>query len=148
MAAGVGMILNEHHLTISHASTASNGANARQVQFGPFDRDIRVKKVYWSPTSANQATHGTATTSATYRRIELFNGGTAGTVSTSASRIASLNITASLAQYGTRAFTTVDTTLTVASGAVMYFSQSTVGGTDDDGTALAAGNISVTYETI
>lgn len=146
-AVGAAMVLGEHpqHF-MDNASVASNGANARLGQFY-VSRDIRVKSAVWMPTGANQATVGTATTSATYRRLELYNGGTSGTVTATASRIGSLNLTASLASLGSRGFT-IDTTVTAASGSILYFSQSTVGGTDNDGTILAAGSISFVYETI
>lgn len=131
---------------VTHASVASNGANARLGQFTVLDPNgIRIRSAVWMPTGADQATHGTASTSASYRRLEIYNGATSGTVTATASRIGSLNLTASLASLGTRGFT-IDTTVTVASGQVVYFSQSTVGGTDNDGTILAAGALNLSYE--
>lgn len=131
----------------SVAAVASNGANGRIGQFGPFAHDIRVRNVWYSPTAGDQA----ATQSATYRRLSLFNGGTAGTVTATANRIASLNASASQASQGAAAFTIIDptgTTETVPAGAILYFSQETVGGTDANGTVLAAGQLALAYEVV
>lgn len=134
-------------IQITHASTASNGAGAVIQRFAPFGgAGVRIKEAYWSPTGGDQATHGTASTSASYRRLQVLNGGTAGTNTTNI--IASLNITASIASLGTKAFTSVDTTNTVASNEIVYVSQLTVGGDDNEGTVLRAGSLSLTYELI
>lgn len=127
---------------VTNASAASGGANARIGQFGPFQHNVRVRNVDWAPTSADQGAN-----TASYRRLSLYNGGTAGTVTATASRIGSLNLSASKASLAPVAFT-VDTTVTVASGAVLYFSQETVGGAEATGTVLQAGTFAVAYEII
>lgn len=127
---------------VTHASAASSGANAYLGQFGPFQHNVRVRNVAWAATSADQGAN-----TASYRRLSLYNGGTAGTVTATASRIGSLNLSASQASRGTSAFT-IDTTVTVASGAILYFSQETVGGLDATGTVLQAGTLAVAYEII
>lgn len=128
---------------VQNASVASGGANARLGQIGPYPHDVRFRNLWWSPTGADQA----ATQSATYRRLSLFNGGTAGTVTATASRMASLNLSATQASLGAAAFA-VDTTQTLASGQIAYFSQETVGGTDANGTVLAAGQFALAYEIV
>src|SRR6266511_615931 len=102
----------------SYAALTSAAANARLDSLGPFDHNIRVRAVYWQPTGADHS----ATQSASYRRFTLYNGGVSGTVSASASRIASLNASSTVASFGTAAFT-VNTAATVASGQTVFFSQ-------------------------
>lgn len=130
-------------LAATNAAVASNGANARIGQIGPFAHNVRVRNAWWTPISADQA----ATQSATYRRLTLYNGGTAGTATATGSRLASANMSASAASLGPVSMT-VDTTLTVSSGSIIYFSQETVGGTDANGTVLSAGQFAVAYEVI
>jgi len=130
-------------LVVTHASAASGGANARLGQFGPFDHDLRVRGAYWTPTGADNA--GTST--ASYRRLSLYNGGASGTVTATASRLASLNLTATRASLGPVAMT-VDTAVTVASGAALYFSQETVGAASATNTQLEAGQFAIAYEVI
>lgn len=125
------------------AAVASGGANARLMNFGPFPFDIRLRAGWWQPTGADQA----ATSTASYRRISVYHGGAAGTATATASRMASLNMTASIASFGTASFT-VDSTVTVASGNTIYMSQETVGGTETNGTVLAAGQAMLWYEII
>ncbi len=141
------------------AAVASGGAGARLGQFGPFAHPLRIRNVWYTPTGADNA----ATQTATYRRLSLYNGGTSGTSTLSASgtgtnsgfqgRVASLNLnsTASSGSQTPIPFTVVDatgTTLTLASGVVLYFSQETVGGTDANGTVLPAGQFAVAYEVV
>ncbi len=89
--------------------------------------------------------------------MALFNAGTAGTATNggtgtaTVNRIASLNIIATLASLAPAAFTVVDstgTTLTVAAGSILYFSEATVGGTDANGTVLVAGMVNLDYEVL
>lgn len=130
-----------HPILNTHASVASGGANALLgPQFGPFPFNIRVRNVWWTPTGGDTS----ATKSATYRRLTLINGGTAGAGTTI---IASLNQSATVASL-VPASLTVDTTATVASGNVLNFSQATVGGTDANGTVLLAGQFAISYEVI
>lgn len=134
---------NRHHipLVFTHASVASGGANARLGQVGPFAFDIRMRNVWWSPTGADHA----ATQSASYRRLSVYNGGTAGTATATASRMASLNNSASQASLGAVAFTT-DSAVTLSSGQIAFFSQETVGAADANGTVLVAGQFALAYE--
>lgn len=131
---------------ITHASVASNGANAILGFAGPWPYDVRVRTQYWQPTGAD-FTVSTATATASYRRIDVYNGGAAGTATATASRIGSLSLQASIASRSTAGFT-IDSTVTVAAGNTLYFSQSTVGGADANGTVLPAGQISGFYEII
>lgn len=144
---GAGFVLREDTEVIPHVSYASNSADGRTAQFIP-PRDGRVKSVFWAPLNTAQATKGTATTSASYRRLELYNGGTVGTITTSANRIASLNITASIASSGFRAFQSVDTTVTFTASSLLYFSHTTVGAATADGTELQAGSFIFTWESL
>ena len=124
----------------AHASVASNGAAARLDSLGPFDHNIRVRNVYWQPTAADHA----MTSTASYRQLTLRNGGAAGT---GTAIIGSLNLTATLASLGVRAFT-MDSTATVASGAQIYLSHGTVGGDHANGSVLVAGRFALSYEVI
>lgn len=124
----------------THASVASNGANAKIAQIGPFPHNIRIRTAQWTPTGADNA----ATEAASYRRLTLCNGGTTGT---STSIIASLNMTASAASLAPVSMT-VDTTNTLAAGQVLVASQETVGAAHATGTVLAAGQFALGYEVI
>lgn len=129
------------------AAIASGGANSNLGYFGPFAHDIRVRNVWFTPTSASIV----ATQTATYRQIALYNAGTSGTASATGSRLAFLNASATAASWAPAAFTIVDatgTSETVASGTLMYFSQSTVGGTDANGTVLPGGHLALAYEVV
>lgn len=146
-AVGAAMIMNEHRERFDVSSVASNGAAAR-IGIFYVNRDARLKSVIYTPTGADYATATGAT--ASYRRLTVVNGGTAGTGTTV---LASLNPTASVASWGSRAFTlattsATDTSATVASGGAFVISHSTVGGDLDDGTILRAGVITLVYESI
>ena len=130
-------------VVVTHASVASGGANARLGQIGPFAHDIRVRNAWWTPTGADNG----GTNTASYRRLSLYNGGSAGTATATANRVASLNLTASKASLAPAAMT-VDTTVTVASGAILYASQETVGGASATNTQLEAGQFALAYEVI
>lgn len=127
----------------THASVASNGANARLGQIGPFERNMRIRGAWWTPIDADNG--GTST--ASYRRLSLYNGGSAGTATATASRIASLNLTASKASLAPVAMT-VDTTVTLAAGAIIYASQETVGAASATNTQLQAGQFALSCEEI
>ena len=103
--------------------------------------NLKLKRAWYIPW-VDQGTIGTATTSATYRRIQICNGGTAGTATTI---MASANIVASIASRGSKAFTTTSNN-TASGGEMIYFSALTVGGNDDDGSTLQSGLIQVEYE--
>lgn len=128
---------------VTHASVASNGANARLDGFvGPFLQTVRIISAWWQP-DANQ---NTAATTDSYRRLSLYNGGTAGTATATASRLASLNLTASVNSRSANSFTVVSTGHTIASNSILYFSHETVGGAETNATVLAAGHFSLVYE--
>ena len=145
-AVGLTEVIAENQWFFTHPSVATSGASARFVPQFYVDRDTRIKRAYWMPLDQTQATIGSASASASYRRLSIYNGGTAGSVTATASRIASLNLTASVASFQSRAFA-VDTTVTAASGSIIYFSQETISTTSNDATVLAAGMVHVIYET-
>src|SRR4030065_59677 len=138
----VGIPDNSFCRNFTAASVASDGSNA-VVASAAFiaPNSIKVKNAWYIPW-ADAATVGTATTSATYRRINLLNGGTSGTGTTI---VASCNMTASVASRGSKAFATTANN-TLSSGQMLYFSQLTVGGTDDDGTVLQSGVLQIEYQ--
>jgi hypothetical protein len=125
------------------AAIASGGANARPnpVGFVAF-HDMRLLSVWKHNLSASEVTVGTATSSASYRRHRILNGGTAGSATTI---IASLNATSSAPASGARSFT-VDTAVTIARGEVVYYDQLTVGAATADGTDSAACGIQAAYQ--
>ena len=140
---------NRYFASAEVGSAASNAANARLTEpgvIGPFPWDIRLRTMQYIPTQGNAAL-STATSSATYRRLSVYNGGTIGTVTATASRIASLNMTVSLASFSSRAMT-VSTAVSLASGEMMYASHETVGGQHANGTILLGGNLAIGYEII
>src|SRR3990167_1814269 len=101
---------------LTHASTASNGASVRTPDCFVAPANLKILSA-WRQVQADEATKGTATTSASYRPYYLMNGGTSGTATTS---LAGLSQTASQAQYGTRSFTLAGTP-TAAAGDIIYF---------------------------
>jgi hypothetical protein len=117
----------------SITNAASNGATARTAPFAAFHRDYRPTVFYFSPTGAD----ATGSSTATYRQLLVLNGGTSGT---GTQVLASLNLVASLASWGTRAFT-VNTSVTVASNSVIYFKQTTVGSGDHANCVMPAASI-------
>jgi hypothetical protein len=125
------------------AAIASGGANARPGAVGfVAHHDMRILSAWKHNLSAAEVTVGTATSSASYRRHMIRNGGSAGTATTI---VASLNATSSAASLGSRAFT-VDSTLTVSRGDVVYYDQITVGAATADGTDSAACALQVCYQ--
>ncbi len=127
---------------MAHASVASDGANARVGQIGPFPHNIRVRSAFWTPTDADQTGHGTS-----YRKLTLYNGGAAGTATATSKVIASLGITASKASLAPVAMV-VDTTVTLSAGEVIYASHETVGGAKNTETILRAGQFALGFEVI
>lgn len=127
----------------SHASVASNGANALLVDCA-FVAPANLKLLSaWRQVQADEATVGTATTTATYRRVTILNGGSAGTGTTI---MASSNGNgASVASLGTRSFATTANN-TASQGEILIASQLTVGGTNADATVLQAGKVWIAYE--
>lgn len=138
----VGARFHEANLT-QNASVASNGANAVLAYFGPFTNNIRIRDVFWMASGASNA----ATKTGSYRQLIVQDGGVAGTVTTTAKIVASVNLTATVAQFSTTNFT-VNTAVTVPAGDILYISQSTVGGTDANGTVLVAGQFALDWEVI
>lgn len=127
---------------VSHASVASNGASASLGLFRA-PQNIKLQEAYRIP-AANEATHGTASTSASYRRWSITNLGSAGAGTTV---MASLNQTVSQAALTGRAFSTTANN-TAAAGDIIAISFASVGGDDADGTVVAAGSIQLQYELI
>jgi len=137
---------NRHFYDAPVASAASNGGNSKDFVIGPFPWDVRLRTMQYIPTQGDVDV-STATSSASYRRLSVYNGGTIGTVTATASRVASLNLTVSLASYSSRAMT-VSTAISLASGQALYGSQETVGAAEANGTVLQAGRVSIGYEII
>lgn len=126
----------------SAASAASNGANALlpDLHFvAPYN--LRIVSAWAMNQTKSDVTVGTATSSASYRRVNLITN-TAGTGS-GTDIVASLNATASAASLATRAFTTVAST--VPAGAIVLASHLTVGAATADGTDLAERLYSIAY---
>lgn len=135
---------------ISHASVASDGANATYGGAGFASKwrapqDCTIVAAYWEPHGADSA----AANASSYRALKLINGGADATGTTV---LASINLTASLASNTQRAFTVVSNasslTPSIAAGAVVYASQNTVGGAHSAGTVLVAGQFRFNYRPI
>jgi hypothetical protein len=124
---------------LDNASVASNGANALVGLVDIAPSNARLRAAWWAPTGRDQGNN-----TASYRLLKVINGGTAGT---GTAVVASLALSASKASLGPVAMTVV-TSATIASGAALYFSQETVGGTDATGTVLRAGSVRLSYEQI
>lgn len=125
------------------AAIASNGANAKPAALGfVAPANLRILSAWKHNLSANEVTAGTAISSASYRAHYIGNGGSAGTAT---ARLATLLATASAAASGARAFS-VDSTLTVAAGEIIHYSQATVGAATADGTDAAACAIQIAYQ--
>ena len=126
----------------SVAAVASNGAGAI-IETAKFvaPANLLILSAWRCNISASDVTVGTATSSASYRRVNILNGGTAGSGTTI---MASLNATASAASITTRAFaTTANNTCTA--GAIIYASHLTVGAATADGTDMAASTLHFAY---
>jgi len=126
----------------TNTAIASNGAGAilnDTIWVAP--ANLKVVSAY-RVAHATEVTKGTATTSASYRRHNLINGGIAGT---GTSIVASLNNTASNAATSSRAFATTANN-TVTKGALLYVSHLTVGAETGDGTDVANGSYFLEYE--
>ena len=130
----------------SVAAIASDGANARLQNCFVAPANLKVLSAWKVNLAADEVTVGTATSSASYRRHQIINGGSAGTLSATASyMIASLLATSSVASLGSRAFTTTANN-TVSAGELIYANQLTVGAATADGTDAAACEIQIAYE--
>lgn len=125
------------------AAVASGGADARVTGAGfVAHADMKLLAAWKFDLRADEVTKGTATTSASYRRHTIVNGGTAGTGTT---LLASLNATASQASLGKRAYTMV-ADVTIAKGEIVYLSHLSVGAATADGTDSAACMVGVAYQ--
>lgn len=126
---------NAFRETYHHAAVASDGNDARYVVFRA-PNSIKITGAYWCPYSADNSAANTAS----YRRVQVVNGGTKGTAGTV---IGSLNLTASKASMSLNA---LSGTATMSVGEALVFSQLTVGGDQTTGTVLKAGVIQVEYQ--
>lgn len=127
------------------AAIASNGADAilPDIKFVA-PADLVITGAWRVGQTASDVTVGTATSSASYRRVTLVTN-TAGTGS-GTNIVASLNATASAASNASRSFTTVAST--VPQGAIIIASQLTVGAQTADGTDSAASVYTMEYELV
>lgn len=133
------------HRLGTNAAVASNGAGA--ILPDPMfvaPANCRIVSAWRMNISASDVTKGTATTSASYRRLNLITN-TAGTGS-GTDIVCSLNATASAASLATRSFTTVAST--IPAGAIVLASHLTVGAETGDGTDLAASIIEIAYQLV
>lgn len=105
---------------------------------------LKIVSAWRTPQTASEVTKGTATTSASYRRMTLICNTAASGSGTDI--IASINATASVASLKPRAFTTVAST--VPAGGIVLVSHSTVGAATADGTDMAASIITIAYELV
>lgn len=129
---------------ISHASVASNGANAAIRAIGVLNwrapQAITIVSAHWEPTGADSA----VTNTSSYRTLSMINAGSAGTGTTV---LASLANNTSQASNTLKAMT-VASAPTVAAGEVVAFSHATVGGAETNGTVLVAGQARFHYRPI
>lgn len=120
------------------SAVASDAAAARLVD-AVFVAPANIKVVSaWRVIDANEATAATDS----YRTLIMFNGGTSGTGTVG---LGTSNSTVSKAAYASVGFT-LAANPTVTQGGVIWFSHSTVGTDNNDGTAMAASHIQIAYE--
>ena len=126
------------------AAVASNGAGA--ILSGAFiaPTALKIVSAWRTNHTAKDVTKGTATTSASYRRVTLITDTAA--VGSGTDIIASLNATASADTHVQRAFTTIAST--VLAGGMVLASHLTVGAETGDGTDMAACDITIAYELV
>lgn len=139
-----------HGGVISHASIASDGANATYGGAGfalkwRAPQACTIVGAYWEAHGADSA----AANASSYRTLALINGGAA---AAGTAILASVNLTASLASNTKRNFTLASNstiaTPVLAAGDIVYASQNTVGGAHSAGTVLVAGNFSFDYRPV
>ena len=128
------------------AAVASDGSDAilpNTMFVAP--AQMRILSAWRMNISASDVTKGTATSSASYRRLNLI----ANTAATGSGTtiVASLNATASAASLVTRAFATV-ANLTIPAGAIILASHLSVGAATGDGTDMAANIIEFAYDLV
>ena len=129
---------------VSHASAASDGANAAIRAIGANNwrapQNITIVSAWWEATGADSA----AANASSYRTLQIINAGSSGTGTTA---LASLNLTASLGSNTQRAMTMAPTP-SASTGEVIAASHLTVGGAHSAGTVLVAGNFRFAYRPI
>lgn len=133
----------EAHLG-STAAIASGGANGRLVNGFVAPGNLRILAAWRHNLGADEVTAGTAVSSASYRRLMLRNGGSAGTATVI---LASSNAQTSAASLGSRGFSLVATP-TASQGDILYFDHLTVGAATANGTDMASGILQVSYQLI
>lgn len=127
---------------ITAASLASNGANATVPGFGFFASAAAViDRAFAINIAASDVTTGTATSSASYRRVTIICNTAASGTGTDI--VASMNATASAAAGASRGFTVAAST--IPAGGYVIASQLTVGAATADGTDAAAREYVVEY---
>lgn len=129
---------------ISHASVASNGANAAIRAIGADNwrapQACTIVEAWWEPTGADSA----VTNTSSYRTLTIINAGSSGTGTTVLASVANNTSQAS----NTLKAMTVVANNSVSQGQVVAFSHATVGGAETNGTVLVAGNGHFTYRPI
>ena len=128
----------------STAIIASNGAGAILGPAFIAPASLKLISAWKINHAAVDVTTGTATSSASYRRTTLITNTAA--AGTGTNIIASLNATASAGSHGTRAFTTIAST--VPAGAIILISHLTVGAETANGTNYAASDFLIEYELV
>ncbi len=127
------------------AAVASNGGGAILADMAFIaPADLKLVSAWRMNQTASDVTKGTATTSASYRRMTLI-ANTAGTGS-GTNIVASLNATASAASLVTRSFEIAAST--VPANAIILCSHLTVGANTDGGTDMAANIVEIAYELV
>lgn len=120
---------------ITHASVASNGANAIVGSIGAaalrVPGPMQLVSAWWEPTGADSAGSSTAS----YRKVLLINAGPAGLDTTV---LASLGLTATVGSNTVRSMVLASNPV-VRTGDIIAFQQATVGGANSDHTVLVAG---------
>ncbi|KKL82242.1 hypothetical protein LCGC14_1986740 [marine sediment metagenome] len=128
----------------STAAVASDGANSILGPAFIAPASLKLISAWRINHSAKDVTKGTATTSASYRRMTLITNTAA--AGTGTNIVASMNATASADTHATRAFEIAAST--VPAGAIILMSHLTVGAATADGTDMAQADIFIEYELV
>ncbi len=123
---------------------ASDGANSILGPAFIAPASLKLISAWRINHSAKDVTKGTATTSASYRRMTLITN-TAG-AGTGTNLIASLDAKASADTHATRSFEIIAST--VPAGAIILMSHLTVGAATANGTDMAASDVFIEYELV
>lgn len=137
----VGSAARQYYQRASAAAIASNGADALVGLNLYASANLVIDSVWAVNLTGSDVTKGTATSSASYRRVQLVCN-TAAT-GTGTDIVASLNATASAAAGASRGFTVAAST--VPAGGIVLASQLTVGAATGDGTDAAAREYVIAY---